>query len=436
MRLASSVLEVRAARSRCRRSSTTSRCCPGAERLARPGRVHNEKVAPFAAEFCPPVVQYPAVVVPGLRGEPDDDGRGRIRCGRALRPGRRGCPGWSPARSKPPAVPFWILASATTMGGSRRQRVAMMMTSARAPVCSSRRTTRSHWRSTPARSRRDCRPDVEPATTVISAPRAAATRGQCETLLARTVVAQVAHRVQRLAGPTGADHDPCTGQVREAPRVVEQGGRPTGRSRWVGNRPAPLSRPVNRPESGGMTTTHDGAAWPRCHGSPGAPTSPCASRGEQYRQRAVSREAVSRSSACPLAARASRSAVAGATTTRSASWPRRTCATPVDVVEDGRHRWPERVLERGRTDELQGGGGRDDADVVSSLGVVPDDRARFVGGDSATHADEDALAHRSRHDRAGAVTRPRCARAGRRISRIAIDSGFSWRLGSTSGPTY
>ena len=46
-------------------------------------------------------------------------------------------------------------------------------------------------------------------------------------------------------------------------------------------------------------------------------------------QRAVSRTVVSRSSACPVAARASRSAVAGATTTRSACCPIRTCGTSV-----------------------------------------------------------------------------------------------------------
>ena len=44
-------------------------------------------------------------------------------------------------------------------------------------------------------------------------------------------------------------------------------------------------------------------------------------------QRAVSSAAVSRSSARPCAARDSRSAVAGATTTRSASWPSLTCGT-------------------------------------------------------------------------------------------------------------
>ena len=44
-------------------------------------------------------------------------------------------------------------------------------------------------------------------------------------------------------------------------------------------------------------------------------------------QRAVSSVPVSRSSAIPWAARASRSAVAGATTTRSAVWPILTCGT-------------------------------------------------------------------------------------------------------------
>ena len=44
-------------------------------------------------------------------------------------------------------------------------------------------------------------------------------------------------------------------------------------------------------------------------------------------QRAVRSVLVSRSSARPWAALASRSAVAGATKTRSALWPRRTCGT-------------------------------------------------------------------------------------------------------------
>ncbi len=48
--------------------------------------------------------------------------------------------------------------------------------------------------------------------------------------------------------------------------------------------------------------------------------------------RAVSSTVVSRSFAWPVAARANRSAVAGATTTRSASWPIRTCGT--DVMSD------------------------------------------------------------------------------------------------------
>jgi hypothetical protein len=63
-------------------------------------------------------------------------------------------------------------------------------------------------------------------------------------------------------------------------------------------------------------------------------------------QRAVSRMAVSRSSARPVAARASRSAVAGATMTRSACWPSRTCGTSgtssQTLVLTG---WPERAAQ-------------------------------------------------------------------------------------------
>ena len=53
----------------------------------------------------------------------------------------------------------------------------------------------------------------------------------------------------------------------------------------------------------------------------------CIAGASRIGQRAVSSVFVSRSSACPVAALASRSAVAGATTTRSASLPIRTCGT-------------------------------------------------------------------------------------------------------------
>ena len=61
---------------------------------------------------------------------------------------------------------------------------------------------------------------------------------------------------------------------------------------------------------------------------------------------AVSSVAVSRSSAIPAAARAIRSAVAGATTTRSADWPSRTCGTSETPVHTSAVTgWPDSAAQ-------------------------------------------------------------------------------------------
>ena len=95
-----------------------------------------------------------------------------------------------------------------------------------------------------------------------------------------------------------------------------------------GSRPLPVSAPVSRPSAGSMTIA---PRWRRvatlawvagC-----SHISVCIAGAKTTGQRAVSNVLVSRSSARPWAALASRSAVAGATTTTSADWPIRTCGT-------------------------------------------------------------------------------------------------------------
>src|SRR4051794_2610515 len=95
-----------------------------------------------------------------------------------------------------------------------------------------------------------------------------------------------------------------------------------------GSRPCPESGPVSRPTAGGSTTAPRRRRVATLSWVAGCRhISVCMAGTKTTGQCAVSRVAVSRSSARPAAARARRSAVAGATTTSSASWPIRTCAT-------------------------------------------------------------------------------------------------------------
>ena len=84
--------------------------------------------------------------------------------------------------------------------------------------------------------------------------------GQRPALLARRAVAQVAHRVQRLAGAAGADHDAPAGQVVARARPRRARSTTVARaamSAGSGSRPGPESGPVSRPTAGG---SDDGAA--------------------------------------------------------------------------------------------------------------------------------------------------------------------------------
>ncbi len=160
---------------------------------------------------------------------------------------------------------------------------------------------------------------------------------------------------------------------------------------------------------------------------------------EHHGARAVSRVAVRRSSARPATARAMRSAVAGAMTTRSASC-RAGRAAPAHLGEHpGLHGIAGERLEGGAPDEFEGGLRRDDPHVVSALGEGTDQCAGLVGGDATGDTDDDAAAlHGSGlAARSGVAHSPSvCSSRSEWISRMAIDSGFSCRPGSTRGPTY
>ena len=95
-----------------------------------------------------------------------------------------------------------------------------------------------------------------------------------------------------------------------------------------GSRPLPVSAPVRRPSAGSITTAPRSRRVATLATVAGCShISVCIAGANTTGQRAVSSVVVSRSSACPWAARATRSAVAGATTTRSADCPIRTCGT-------------------------------------------------------------------------------------------------------------
>ena len=171
--------------------------------------------------------------------------------------------------------------------------------------------------------------------------------GQRHALLAGGAVAEEPDGVQGFAGAAGADRDGEPGQrhaggddstasdVRQRRPSRAPAGAPA-RARAAskiasgsGSRPGPESDPVSRPLAGSSTVTPrlrrvSTLAWVAgcCH------ISVCMAGAISTGQPpAISRVLVRRSLAWPVAARASRSAVAGATTISSASWPRRTWLT-------------------------------------------------------------------------------------------------------------
>ena len=155
------------------------------------------------------------------------------------------------------------------------------------------------------------------ATSVTSAPRATAVRRQRVALPAAGPVAQEAHRVERLAGAAGGDDDVPAREVERAARRGRARASPAAKiSAGLGQ---PPGAGVGAGEPPDCRLEHDGPARAqRRDVGLGGRVLPHLGVHRRARtrtgQRAVSRVAVSRSSARPVAARASRSAVAGATT--------------------------------------------------------------------------------------------------------------------------
>jgi hypothetical protein len=198
-----------------------------------------------------------------------------------------------------------------------------VLTAASTAACMSRALpTRTSW--TPAGSGSS----VGPQTSVTSAPRRAATRARAhpcrplEWLLRYRTGSSgswVAPAVTRTRRPTRSRDVPgCSSTARQA----------ASRSSGSGILPGPESAPVSRPVAGSRTrmprsrSVSTLAVVAAC-----SHISVCMAGAISTGHRAVSKVAARRSSARPAAARASRSAVAGATRTRSACWPSRTCGT-------------------------------------------------------------------------------------------------------------
>ncbi len=180
------------------------------------------------------------------------------------------------------------------------------------------------------------------AIRVTSAPRAAATSARAtpclpEDRLPRKRTGSRGSRVPPAVTRTRTPVNGIPGSSSEAatwaappPRVAAAATASASAaiSAGSGSRPRPVSAPVSRPDAGSMTWAPRARnvatlAWVAgC-----SHISVCMAGAKTTGHRAVSRVAVSRSSARPHAAFASRSAVAGATTTRSACCPIRTCGT-------------------------------------------------------------------------------------------------------------
>ena len=114
-------------------------------------------------------------------------------------------------------------------------------------------------------------------------------------LLARTAVADEAHRVDRLAGAAGADEDLHAGQVvRQRVAAVQQQLGQRGDLLGLGQ-PARAAVGAGEPARRRLQNdrARDGATWRRCRRWPGETTSRCASRARTAQD--IARSAASRS---------------------------------------------------------------------------------------------------------------------------------------------
>ncbi len=171
------------------------------------------------------------------------------------------------------------------------------------------------------------------ATTVTSAPRHAAAAASARPMRPDDEFPTNRTGSSGSLVPPALTNTRLPARSRAAITSASWGRANSARATWwmsggSGSRPGPESAPVSRPTAGSSTTMPRERrvatlAWVAACDH----ISVCIAGAISTGQSAVSNTLVSRSSARPLAARASRSAVAGATTTRSACRPSLTCGT-------------------------------------------------------------------------------------------------------------
>ncbi len=227
-----------------------------------------------------------------------------------------------------------------------------------APPTAARGSSRRARRRTPSGTGSD----TLAATRVTFGPALGRRARDGHALLAGRAVAEVAHRVERLAGAAGGDDDAAALEVADGclRRSAERHPRRSRGTRHTaasgsGRRPAPVSLPVRRPTAGSMTCAPRERSVATLAWVAGCShISVCMAGANATGHRAVSRVLVSRSSARPWAAFARRSAVAGATTTRSADCPMRTCGTSCTEVHTSvLTGLPDRADHVGAPDEVR-----------------------------------------------------------------------------------
>ncbi len=301
------------------------------------------------------------------------------------------------ATVSPPSPSFLILPSAGSTGV--KSAGAAAMTRASASACSANIASA---RSAVDVTRTTSRPlgignATFAATRVTRAPRRAAARARAmpcrpEEALPRKRTGSRASWVPPALTTTCR---PARSRARTASTVAGSSSSEAATaamSKASGRRPGPVSVPVRRPEAGSMTRTPRSRSVATlacvagcCH------ISVCMAGTIRTGQRAVSRTLVSRSSARPDAARASRSAVAGATTTRSAVWPMRTWGTSVTASKTPV--WtglPERAAHVVSPTKVRAFASGDHGDLVAGFAKAPEDFTRLVGGDSSGDSQDDA----------------------------------------------
>ena len=216
-------------------------------------------------------------------------------------------------------------------------------------------------------------------------------------LLAGRAVGDVAHRIDRLVRRPRGDQHALAGE-RPAAVLAEQlrSRRRQSRSAPPCGRRRPRRAPPSRRRSGRRRQCRRRAVAQDCAASPDAAHMCGFIAGAISTGLSVASSTVeARSSASPFAILAIRSAVAGATTTRSVSRASRIWPTSNSRLASNRSVKARLARERAgrqRRDEFLRRLGHHDAHRGAALLQAPDQVERLVGGDAAADDEQDALA--------------------------------------------